>query len=420
MAAPKSTGIPAWQQQQQPQPKPPTEDDDSDSSTSTSTSSDANSSVDTPTTTSADNASDDDIDINSRASLRQQALRFLQDQSIRDASIERKRTFLRSKGLSDADIRDLLPEPGDENTPPATPSTTSTPSFTNTPSSTDTSTPAPMQSYKQQSPARDVPPIITYPEFLTQPTAPPPLITPTRVAHALTAAAGLAATLYGMSSLLVQPMAAALSAARHDQYAHANSRLEELNNKLAGLVSAVPAAARPGTKHSNTSSNKDTDSDDASSTVSDPTELYSRDRGTQTSPPPSPPLPPTISPTPVPGGTPADPTMTHSSLLSALSRRVADTAALAAASTDRAAKPLEPVRDLTSYLHELQAAGLAWGSDFYSVRYAAVRGAGGGEDDAVEAVRKDIRGVKGVLLAARNFPSAPAAAAAAAAGRGER
>lgn len=45
----------------------------------------------------------------SRAALLNQADKFLQDDDIRDAPIERKRAFLQSKGLSNLEIEELLP-----------------------------------------------------------------------------------------------------------------------------------------------------------------------------------------------------------------------------------------------------------------------------------------------------------------------
>lgn len=47
----------------------------------------------------------------SRASLLDQATKFLQDHDIRDASVERKTAFLESKGLTKVEIAELLAVP---------------------------------------------------------------------------------------------------------------------------------------------------------------------------------------------------------------------------------------------------------------------------------------------------------------------
>lgn len=50
----------------------------------------------------------------SRTSLLNQATKFLQDDDIRDAPIERKMAFLESKGLSDLEIKGLLADSRNE------------------------------------------------------------------------------------------------------------------------------------------------------------------------------------------------------------------------------------------------------------------------------------------------------------------
>lgn len=62
-------------------------------------------------------------------------------------------------------------------------------------------------------------------------------------------------------------------------------------------------------------------------------------------------------------------------------------------------QPSEKMRELRSYLDGLvyPGLGLGWGSGLGSG--VIVKG-----DDAVGRVKADVRGVKGVLLNARNFP----------------
>lgn len=129
----------------------------------------------------------------------------------------------------------------------------------------------------QQKPAG--PPIITYPEFLVEAHKPPPLITLGRIWNTAQIASGVAAVIYGASKYLVAPMTASLNESRHDFALHSLSKLDELNERLSKLVSKPPEYKKElGTE---------SELDEAASETSDPTELYHRDIGTQTSPLPS-------------------------------------------------------------------------------------------------------------------------------------
>ncbi|KAK5043305.1 hypothetical protein LTR13_001076 [Exophiala sideris] len=217
--------------------------------------------------------------------LLEQARKFLEDESIRDASRERKVAYLETKGLSSEQIEQLLgtePQPSspdslsdlktvhdttqDTRVEPqkASASTSTTP---NEPSSQPPTTTS----------KRDIPPIITYPEFLLKPQKPPPLVTVERLVDAAYVFAGISALTYGASKYLVQPMLETLTQARHDLAESAVADLEQLNTKLESTVSHVPYIA------SSTILQKKTE-DDLESIDSDPTELFHRDIATQTSP----------------------------------------------------------------------------------------------------------------------------------------
>ena len=150
------------------------------------------------------------------------------------------------------------------------------------------------QSYGRSSnPEQEVPspqpPIITYPEHLFPTTKPatrqqPPLVTPTALLRTLYTSAAAAALTYGTSRYLLSPMLEELSAARHDFASHTKSRVDELNDRLAKTVSVDPGI-RP--EKTQVAAHQDTEVYDheteTGSQDSDPTELFHRDFGTQTS-----------------------------------------------------------------------------------------------------------------------------------------
>ena len=130
-------------------------------------------------------------------------------------------------------------------------------------------------------PSHDIPPIITYPEFLTTPTHPAPLITAQRLLTTLYLFSGLSALLYGSNIYLIQPMVESLTTSRHSLAETAQTNLIALVTKLSSMVSD-PASCI--SKAYNPDADSDSDSD------SDPAELFHRDIGVQTSLPVSPSL----------------------------------------------------------------------------------------------------------------------------------
>ncbi|KAJ5923757.1 hypothetical protein N7454_009002 [Penicillium verhagenii] len=390
-------------------------------------------------------SSDDAPALTSREDLVNQASRFLEDESIRDSSTDRKVAFLESKGLNSDEIQQLLgvsrnqeatssnasttednaqetPETSSASSEPeATPSSSATAQ-----SSSPTSSPSPTMSQRRSPPAataatsspsftkRDEPPIITYPEFLFEPSKPPPLVTMQSVLYTLYGAAGLGASIYGASEYLVKPMLASLSSARHELAETAQENLKKLNEQLENTVSVIPPhlTARKDTAEA------EEDADESESVTSDPTELFHRDMGTQTTPDVS----------------------SSSSLQSAAKEsdeKAADAPAVAVAnhmtrleSIQSQLKEIDELEkdsstsddglrtklsDLHHYLDGLiyaaptyTAAGGSYG--LYSGKTtsgtdgtsAGVRKA---EDDAIASFKADIRGVKGALLSARNFPA---------------
>ena len=238
-------------------------------------------------------------DSSSGGDLIDQAKQFLQDESIRDASRERKVEFLEKKGLQGDDIHKLLDledgtstasqQDSDMKTIHDSTVTASDPN-TSAPSSPSAASQLPASSIASPSPPQptlkhDIPPIITYPEFLLRPQKPPPLITIERLSYVLYALAGVSTLTYSASKYLIGPMLSNLNRARHELAASTLDKLEDFNEKLEGNVSSVPftLTASMLLKQAKDSAEKEAN-EDAASEASDPTELFHRDIATQTTP----------------------------------------------------------------------------------------------------------------------------------------
>lgn len=411
----KSPSIPSWQQQSG---SPPS----NQSPLSQSPSSD-----DAPAST-------------SRQDLLDQASKFLEDESIRDASTDRKVSFLESKGLNSEEIQQLLgvsrnpeassadstaAEPKEQETPsssssdqpevtPSSPVTASTLSSSPTTVSQPRST-ASTSTTSSTTAARDMPPIITYPEFLFQPAKPPPLVTMSRILYTIYGAAGLGATIYGASEYLVKPMLANLTSARQDLASTAKDNLQKLNEKLEQNVSVIPA-------HLTARKNKgaedgEEDASDADSIISDPTELFHRDIGTQTTPDVS--TTSRSSSSKDPAETDADaPTVAvnkHLSRLESIQSSLKEVTTLEKDSSTLDDSMRSCLTDLHHYLDGLIYAAPSYNATAgYGGLYSGTTSSGSdnssssvrkSEEDAIAAFKAEIRGVKGALLSARNFPA---------------
>ncbi|KAH8427514.1 peroxisomal membrane protein PEX14 [Aspergillus melleus] len=411
MSDPKSNraSIPDWQKPNATAPNDP----DSNSAS-------------TPSHASEENETD------ARSTLLEQANNFLQDDAIRDAPIDRKITFLESKGLRNDEIDSLLgvsrnPEATNTNTSTEATSpdsvnapskseneseaqassTSSTPSSSNSPATTSTGTastniarsPAPSSS------PRDVPPIITYPEFLVHQSKPPPLVSFQSILYTLYGAAGIGASIYGASEYLVKPMLANLTSARHELAQTASENLQKLNEKLEQNVSVIPPqlAARKPTDES---------SEDSDSITSDPTELFHRDVATQTSQD----LEATQSKAKEDDEKVPDPTATVNThvkrveVLTSHLREFADIEKQSSAVDDTARTGLNELHHyLDGLIYSKPGYSAVSGYGVYGSQgmdsNGTSTGMGKGEEDAISSFRSEIRGVKGALLSARNFPA---------------
>jgi len=241
---------------------------------------------------------------------------------------------------------------------------------------------------------REVPPVITYPEFLVHASQPPPLVTTSLLLNTAYITAGIYATIYGLSKYIIAPMEAQLNESRHDLLSHATAQLGELNTRMTAVVSTVPSS-RPTTS----SGVKEAHPDDISdiSADSDPTELFHRDIGTQTSPPLS---RRASSSDDSLIATQTDTLSSHENRLRTMASRLKDLDASNSSLTEKEDDVGKQLSSLTSYLNDLQ-----YSSPYYRSGYTSWPGTGEtNKDDEIDKVKAEIRGVKGVLLSTRSFP----------------
>jgi Pex14 N-terminal domain len=336
------------------------------------------------------------------------ARKFLEDESIRNEPRDRKIAFLKEKGLQNEEIQSLL---GYEK--PAATSLSELELKTVHDSTTDlvsnevaepkedpATGPTPPRTDR-----RDAPPIITYPEFLIRPQKPPPLVTAQRLIYAAYAFAGVSTLTYGASKFIIEPMLNTLTSAREELASTALQDLEKLNAKLETTVSHVPYILSSAAKK------HDDPDDDEESISSDPTELFHRDIGIQTSPPRS-----RSSSTSSTDLKSKDPATRHASSLSSL---LSNLKSLNPPQDDEDAFfPANSLKDtvagLQTYLNTLQFSGSSFRTDYSSIYTSTtssdnrkVSKAPGDTDEAAK-LKAEIRALKGAFLSSRNFPGRPA------------
>ena len=341
----------------------------------------------------------------------EQARQLLEDDSIRDESKERKITFLESKGVQPKDIEALLdlesqpisvqaPElktihdtseaaSAEEQRPQSNPSLTST-----------QLPPQPIVATK-----RDVPPIITYPEFLLKPQKPPPLVTLDRLTNAAYVLAAVSALTYGASKYLVEPMLQTLTDARHDLAEGTTESLEKLNSKLESVVSHVPYIASSTVLQRQKEQERE---DDLDSVDSDPTELFHRDIATQTSPRRS---RSNSSSDSSPNNPPSDPTAQQTTRLKGLHAELSSL--LSSTNTHFSQDRLkERVTEFQGVLDKMDSTFNPFTIDytFNSLDDASKSKQTNSKDNEINKFKSEIRALKGAFLSSRNFPNTRAAA----------
>jgi hypothetical protein len=348
----------------------------------------------------------------------EQARKFLQDESVKESNKETKVEFLKSKGLSEADINTLLEESAARGGGAGTPATPAplAPTAPTATATADTQNAA-RAAESESSPVYDTPgslsspgietaqpPIITYPEFLTKPAKPPPLITASGLANSLGMVAGLSAFVYAATRYLVSPMVDSLTDARVDFHDTANNNLSKLVEKLEQAVSEIPesyhTAGKKGALANNSHTAYTDAADDDASSYDDPAELFHRDVGVQTSPPPT--------PSGLSYHTDGSADKKHSSAVATQQQ------------ADKLGRLITSIRDLnTDLASQADAYGGTknvlddFGRDLHALTYPPESfGVGSGylygtarnePDDEIKKVKSNIRSVKGVLLSTRSF-----------------
>ncbi|CAG8971728.1 hypothetical protein HYALB_00007208 [Hymenoscyphus albidus] len=321
-----------------------------------------------------------------RETILASARKFLQEEEVKDASTDKKIAFLESKGLGSEDIQELLSVSKDSeassSTTPQVEATTEKPDEISDaiPDEIPDSSPPPPANYPAEFPPQ--PPIITYPEFLIAPSQPTPIITKPRLLTTLYLFSSLSLLLYGTSEFLVAPMVANLTASRISLASTASANLSKMIQKLEGMVSEIPEeCSNDKTEQGNTAAED--------SEAEDPSELFHRDIGVQTSPPQS----RAASPSPL------SPLKSQSTRLASLTKSMQGLIS-DGNSEGEGAKELETtIGILREYLD-----GIAYVPPVYGYNNGFGMGVTPKEDDEIARVKAGIRGVKGVLLSARSFP----------------
>ena len=346
----------------------------------------------------------------SKAELVEQAAKFLQDESIAGESTERKAEFLKSKGLSSDQIEGLLDSSATKLKTAATSVDTSKPS--SSPSPPSTSSPASSKESSSTTTPRDVPPIITYPEFLLEPARPPPLVSIGGVLYSIYGAVALGTGIYAASEYLIKPMMANLTGARHELARTTSEKLKGFNEKLEQNVSVVPAYASSASAlaRANVDGQDGNEDGDVESITSDPIELWHRDVATQTSDSDI-----AAQQGPNDNGEQQRKEPDPLATVSSQQQRIQDITARLRKYQDADTESVTEENSTRNRIVELHTylSGLSYNNGAFS----AARGYGivdasrsspdvpKSEEDAIVSFRSEIRAFKGALLSARNFPA---------------
>ena len=185
--------------------------------------------------------------------------------------------------------------------------------------------------------------------------------------------------MYGASKFVLNPMFDSLSTARHSLFETAAVNLDTLNEKLENTISVVPSPSIPHVDNSSSLDLADADTE--------ATEFFHRSTATQTSPDLS--RSNSSLSTQAPQAPPS-PITSQSAQLQTLHKELSSLVPNSEAENTLATR----LSELQTYL-----GGMAYGGN---LQFGKV---GGEETDEISKVKAEIRGVKGVLLSARSFPS---------------
>lgn len=318
----------------------------------------------------------------SREKIVSQAKQFLEEDEVRDASTDKKIAFLESKGLQESEIQELLGVTKNKEASAATPQPSPAAKTTIPPP------PPPPQPQTQTFQAPSQPPIITYPEFLVAPqNQQAPLITTSRVLTTLTLFSTLTLLLHGTSAYLVKPMLQTLTESRLSLSDTTSQNLAKLIEKLESVVSEIPPTI---SQKAHTEIDEESDSD--------PTEMFHRDIGVQTSPPRS---ENGIIDDEKPLGSLESQVTRLSGLTSSL-RELDEASAAEGHSSSELEGTMGVFKEYLDSMAFVPASNYGYASGgFYGGGYGNRNGE---PEDEIDRVKKGIRGVKGVLLSARSFP----------------
>ncbi|KAK4165006.1 peroxisomal membrane protein PEX14 [Cladorrhinum sp. PSN259] len=332
----------------------------------------------------------------SREEIFKQARVFLQDEGVKNSTPEERKEFLKSKGFSDGDIQELLKEVTQEALAAAEPASTPTPTPT-TPTASPTFQDDPIDVSTALIKREDRPPIVTYPEFLTKPTRPPPLMTVNSFLNTVYAFSGLSTLVYGTSKFVFEPMVAQLTDARAELADTTKDDLGKLVSKLESTVSEIPVYKSKENLHLLHGD----DNEDAASHYDDPAELFHRDVGVQTSPSDF-------------SGRSSPANLRPESATDYQARRLTSLVSSLKEVRDGLNGQSESLADVKTVLNvfkdDLETMSSAHAMDFsggFSLYGMPIRN---DPDDEIKKARDNIRRVKGVLLSARTFPTGQGAA----------
>jgi len=223
--------------------------------------------------------------------------------------------------------------------------------------------------------------------------------------NTLYAFGGISALIYGTSKYVLEPMVKSLSEARIDLHDTANQNLTKLVEKLEGTVSELPPALKKPQPDLILQADADTD---AVSEYDDPTELFHRDIGVQTSVPPSPVVAAANTAaanastgTGAPSPLTEKPTVQQARKLTQLVASVKEVSDGLVGQTEDFGELKTALDALSTELDDMAAQSSAEFSGGFSLYGSASRLE---PDDEIKKAKENIRRVKGVLLSTRNFP----------------
>lgn len=182
-----------------------------------------------------------------------------------------------------------------------------------------------------------------------------------------------------------------LTESRHDFASHTQEQLSKLNERLRDAASVDPA-----TKIQSKSSDV---ADDVSEADSDPTELYHRDFGTQTTP--------ALSRRPSAVDAADDDqgvVKGHENRLKILTSHLRELEATRSNDTASVDSLKSQLVDLDTYLSDMSYQNQYYSGGLYGNPLTSAK-TKDGKVDQIEVLKSDIRAVKGVFLSTRNFPS---------------